>query len=418
MQRRAFLRSSLGIGFGTLIAGVTAGSRVAGASGSSLPGAGKAASCVLVFLHGGASQIDTFDPKPGRPTGGEFEAIETSIRGVRFSQHLPQLARRLDQMNLIRSLTAKEGNHDRARYLMHTGFIPQGGVKHPAWGSVVARRHERGELPNYVALNGPGHAPGYLGARYAAFPIGNPQQPVRNLAPNRTIDDQRLDRRMQLWRELESDFLEDHPTDQVRGQREIGERAVRMMRASQASAFDLSGESDKTRARYGPSRFGLGCLMARRLVEADVPFVEVALRGWDTHQDNFARVKDLSLQLDAGLSALVDDLRSSGRLDSTLVVVMGDFGRTPNVNARGGRDHYPRASSMLVAGGGTKRGSVIGATDPDGYEIAQRPVSVADLFSSFAHALGVAGDETFMTPQGRPVTSVDDAGKVVEELFV
>lgn len=419
MNRRDFLRTSgLGLGLGSIIAGVTCRplAALAGDPLASRPG-GQATSCVLVFLHGGASQIDTFDPKPGRETGGPFAAVETAVKGVRFAEHLPGLARRMKQLAVVRSVTSKEGNHDRARYLMHTGFVPQGGVKHPGWGSVVARKYERGALPGYVALGGPGHGPGYLGAGFAPFPVGNPEKPVRNLAPNRTITDARLDRRMELWRGFEAEFEATHPTPQVAGQRAIGERAVAMMRAPQAGAFTLDDESAATRERYGRTRFGQGCLMARRLIEADVPFVEVALRGWDTHRDNFPTVERLSGELDLGVSALLDDLRSNGRLASTLVVIMGDFGRTPNINANGGRDHYPSASSIVMAGGGVVGGQVIGSTDPDGYEIAERPVGVPDVFSSMAHALGIAGDETHMTPQGRPVTVVEDGGEVLPELF-
>ena len=249
------------------------------------------------------------------------------------------------------------------------------------------------------------------------FPSAIPQKPVRNLAANQTITDARLDRRMELWRGLQSDFEASHPAPQVAGQRAIGERAVTMMRAQEARAFVLDDESAATKERYGQTRFGQGCLMARRLIESSVPFVEVGLRGWDTHRDNFPTVERLSRELDRGVSALLDDLNASGRLSSTLVVIMGDFGRTPNINANGGRDHYPRASSLVMAGGGVVGGQVIGATDPDGYEIAQRPVGVPDVFASMAHALGVAGDETHMTAQGRPVTVVQDGGAVIGELF-
>lgn len=414
MKRRNFLFGSVAAGMGTMVHGALASA--GNAMGTNAVEAAARRSVVFVYLHGGASQIDTFDPKPGRPTGGPFRAIRTAIDGVRFSEHLPQLAKRANRMAVIRSLTSKEGNHNRARYLMHTGFVPQGGVQHPGFGSAVARANPAGPLPGYVAINGPGQTPGYLGAAYAPFPVGNPTQPVRNLSANHTIDERRLDRRMALWRALESDFAKDRPSPQVVGQRQVGEQAVAMMRSSEAVAFDLSREPARAHERYGAHAFGQGCLMARRLIDAGVPFVEVGLRGWDTHRDNFPRVKDLSAQLDTGLSALLDDLVSSGRMGETLVMVAGDFGRTPKINANGGRDHYPRASSLLMAGAGIRGGIAVGQTDADGYEVVQRPVKPADIYATVAKVLGVS-NEMHDTPLGRPVMTFDAEGEPLEELI-
>ncbi|MCB9756757.1 MAG: DUF1501 domain-containing protein [Myxococcales bacterium] len=367
-------------------------------------------------MHGGASQIDTFDPKPGRETGGEFSAIPTSLAGVRVAEHLPRLARRMHKLALIRSLTAVEGNHDRARYLMHAGYAPAGGVDHPAFGSIVASSRDPGTLPGYVSIGGPGHDAGLLGAQHAPFVVGDPTRPVRNLEPARGISRGRLDARLALWRAQEQRFAAGRGGAQVAGHPAVVEQAVTMMRAPESSAFDLEREPQASRARYGDTGFAQGCLMARRLVESGVPFVEVSLRGWDTHENNFDRVRALSGELDAGMSALLDDLEARGLLDSTLVLWAGDFGRTPRINARGGRDHFPRCSSVALAGGGVRGGQVIGATDADGSEIAERPVTVPDLFRSLAHALAVNPDETFVSAAGRPITAVD-GGAVVEELF-
>jgi len=368
-------------------------------------------------MHGGPSQIDTWDPKPGRPTGGPFQAIESSVAGIRISEHLPMLAQRMQHLAVIRSLTSKEGNHDRARYLMHAGYPPAGGVAHPAVGSMIAESHGGGVLPGYVSIAGPGHGPGMLGAGYAPFVVQNPTVPVKNLEPAPGVDHERFARRLQLWRGREDRFAAQHPGSQTTGHREVVEQAVAMMRARESQAFDLTKEPDRVHERYGrESRFGLGCLMARRLVEAGVPFVEVALRGWDTHQDNFATVQRLSADLDLAMSALLDDLQQRGLLESTLVVWVGDFGRTPQINARGGRDHYPRVSNAVLAGGGLQTGQVIGATDGDGYEVTKQPVTVPDLFRTLFHTLGADPEKTRLSAAGRPLTSVD-GGTLIDALL-
>jgi hypothetical protein len=412
------VRAGLGARKAALLAGSAESTRSA-IAGPRQPSITPAKRCVVLFMHGGASQIDTFDPKPGRPTGGEFAAIESSLPGLAMSEHLPGLAARMHQLTLIRSLTAKEGNHERARYLMHTGFSPQGGVVHPGFGAHAARAAaaRTGDLPGYVSLNLPGQGPGYLGAAYSPFIVPNTEKPVRNLAPPESLDDARSDRRLELWRKLEGEFAETHGSSAVQGARQIGEQAVAMTRAPELDAFDLSRESPQSHDRYGEGAFAQGCLMARRLLEAGVPYVEVGMRGWDTHDDNFGRVRTLSGELDRGASALIDDLIAGGLWSETLLIWLGDFGRTPRINARGGRDHFPRVSSVVLGGGPIRAGEVIGASDRDGEDIAERPVTVPDLFASLAAALGVDAGETHVTPGGRPVTTVDEAGTVVSELF-
>jgi hypothetical protein len=397
---------------------VAAGARVVkGASGK-----GHARSCILLYMEGGASQLDTFDPKPGRPNGGPFKAIETNVSGIRISEHLPKLARQMKRMCLIRSLASKEGNHDRARHLMHTGYPPQGGVDHPAFGSLVAQvqsqvRAQTGpQLPGYVTIGGPGEDAGFLGASYSPFPVLNPDKPTRNLTRVRGIDELRFSARLELWRGLQSDFSISHPGALVAGQRDVGESAVALMNAPGAVAFDISSEPEAVKQKYGPSPFGCGCLMARRLVTEGVPFVEVMLRGWDTHENNFPRVQNLSAVLDQAMSTLLDDLSARGLLDSTLVLWMGDFGRTPRINERGGRDHFPTASSVVLAGGGIKGGQVIGATSVDGDEVTASPVTVPDLYRSVALAMNLDADKTRFAPSGRPIKTVD-GGVIVPNLF-
>jgi hypothetical protein len=373
-----------------------------------------AKACILLYMAGGPSHIDTFDPKPGRPTGGTFKAIPTSIEGAQICEHLPRVAERLKHTALIRSVTAKEGNHDRARHLMHTSYAPAGGADHPAFGSLVAeaRGGGSGGLPGYVSIGGPGEDSGFLSSALSPFPVKNPLKPVRHLAPAKGIDDARFNHRLELWRKLEDRFASRRGGAFARGRREVGEQAITLMRSSGTQAFQIEGEPETVKQRYGQSEFGAGCLMARRLVEVGVPFVEVTLNGWDTHEDVFNRVKALCTTLDQGYSALLDDLDSRGLLSSTLVVWMGDFGRTPRINEKGGRDHHPACSSVLLAGGGVKGGQVIGSTDADGAQVRDRPVTVPDLYRTIAHLLDLNPDKMRTSPAGRPIKTVE-AGAMI-----
>jgi hypothetical protein len=414
-SRRTFLRWGAASALGASLPAALARRAAAAAAGASKP-APSARSCILLYMAGGPSHIDTFDPKPGRPTGGTFKAIPTSVEGARVSEHLPRLAERMKHLALIRSLTSKEGNHDRARHLMHTSYAPAGGADHPAFGSLVAeaRGPGAGGLPGYVSIGGPGEDSGFLSSALSPFPVKNPLKPVRYLTPARGIDPQRFADRLALLRKLEDRFAAGRGGAFARGRRDVGEQAIALM-GSSVQAFQLDAEPAAVREKYGPTPFGAGCLMARRLIEAGVPFTEVTLNGWDTHEDNFERVKTLSTNLDQGMSALLDDLQQRGLLAQTLVIWMGDFGRTPRINEKGGRDHHPGASSLLLAGGGVKGGQVIGSTDDDGAQVRDRPVTVPDLYRTVAHLLGIDCDKSRTSPAGRPIKSVD-AGALITEL--
>jgi uncharacterized protein (DUF1501 family) len=402
-------RNALRLGLGALAAGVTT---AAHATAPAKVGSAKA--CILLYMGGGPSHIDTWDPKPGRPTGGEFRSIRTSLPGVHVSEHLPGLAKRAGDLAIIRSLSYREGNHARARYLMHTGFVPAGGARHPGLGAHVhAAAAAESPLPGNIAIGGPGHDAGLLGTQHAPFVIGDPTKPVRNVEAN--VPRERLDARLELWSAFQDDFAGGRAPGVVQGHDAVVGQAVRMMRARELEAFDVDAEARTVAERYGPGKFGRGCLMARRLVERGVPFVEVQMGGWDTHENNFERVAKLSAELDVAMSALLDDLRASGLLDETLVVWMGDFGRTPRINARGGRDHYPKVASAVLAGGGVRGGQVIGATDANGAEVVDRPVRVADLHYTVHTKLGLDPDDVRLSSGGRPISAVDD-GSLIEEL--
>lgn len=405
ITRRKLLVSGLGAAATALVTTPSAAAAIATTT---------ATRCIVLYMHGGASQLETFDPKPGTPEGGPTKAIATAIDGLQFSAHLPGLARRADMLAVLRSVTMREGNHDRARYLMRTGHTPQGGVAHPGLAAMVDARHGDADFVGAVAIGAPTQSPGLLGPRHAALTVRKAAQALRGLESG-DDDRERETRRAALFGALQGHFADGRTRAPIDGHTETFGRARVVMRSPKRAAFDLSAESAATRARYGDDDFGAGCLLARRLVDQEVAFVEVGLNGWDTHEDNFARTTTLAAQLDRGMSALLDDLASSGHIDDTLVVCMGDFGRSPTINGREGRDHFPDIASVVLAGGGITGGTVVGTTSPDGREIAARPISVADLYRTICTRLGIDPDEVRLAASGRPITTVD-GGKVIDEL--
>jgi hypothetical protein len=376
-------------------------------------------SCILMFMRGGPSQFETFDPKPGHANGGPTKAIETAAPGIRIAEHWPEVAKVMKEITLIRSLNNREGEHQRATYQLHTGYIPAGGVRHPSLGAIVA--HEIGpkefDLPHFVSVGGGrfgGIGAGFLGARYAPFVVGSPNSMPNNVAL--PVEADRYNRRLELLKDLEADFAAAGARARVEQHQALTQSAAQLVLSPELKAFDLNQEKSETRDRYGRTVFGQGCLLARRLVEAGVTFVEVDSNGWDTHQDNFNRSKQLAGQVDPGFAALVADLKERGLLERTLVIWMGEFGRTPRINGNTGRDHYPRAFNVAVAGAGIRGGQVIGATSDAGTDIARRPVSVADLFCSFCQALKINPRKENIANFGRPMKIVE-GGEVVKELF-
>ncbi len=373
------------------------------------------AACILVWLGGGPSQFETWDPKPGTENGGKTKAIATAVSGIKIAEHWPKVAEVMKDAALIRSLTSKEGNHERATYQLHTGRAPSGAIKHPNIGSVVAQElgAPAAELPNFVSV-GETVGPGFLGVSAAPFVVNNPGELPANVAM--TVASQRMTRRLALLKEQDADFAKIGAGEISAGHQGLYDQAARMVMSPKLKSFDLKNESDKMRDAYGRNSFGQGLLMARRLVESGVPFIEVRKGGWDTHEGVFERVPRLAGEVDLGLAQLIRDLKSRGMLDRTLVVCMGEFGRTPKVNNKAGRDHYPKAFSALVAGCGIKGGRSIGKTNDNGTEVADRPVSVPDLFQTFCKALAMNPASEMVTPQGRPIKTVDE-GKPVNELF-
>ena len=398
--------------------------------------------CILLWMSGGPSQTDTFDPKPGHTNGGTFKAIETTVPGIVVSEHLPKLARQMKDIAIIRGMSTKEGDHGRATFNLRTGYTQQGPIHYPTLGSLVAKELERGdsELPSFVSIspyrgfNPAAFGPGFLGPQYAPLVVGeraviDPNVDaesglsVENLHSPSGVKASRVDDRLNILDALTRDFVGQHPGIAPPSHQDAYQRAVRLMRSAAAQAFELKDEPAALRDAYGRTPFGQGCLLARRLVERGVPFIEVTLSGvassgsfgWDTHMQNFESVQKLSAVLDPAWATLMDDLRSRRLLDSTLIVWMGEFGRTPRINENAGRDHFPAAWTTVLAGAGIKGGQAIGDTGPDGMEVKERPVSVPDFLATVCMALGIDPKTQNLSDVGRPIRLVDPKARPLQE---
>ncbi len=323
----------------------------------------------------------------------------------------------MKEIALVRSMTNKEGNHQRASYQLHTGYAPTATLKHPHLGCSIAAElgDSKFDLPHIVSIGGATVGAGFLGAALEPFVVQNAERPPDNTQPRVAVD--RFKRRLGLLNHLETaGFAQAGGADQVRDHRALYTQTARMVLSPQMKAFQLDEESPATREAYGRNPFGQGCLLARRLVQAGVTFVEVRSNGWDTHQNNNERVATLAQQVDPAFATLIRDLKEHGMLGRTLVVWMGEFGRTPKINPNAGRDHFPRVFNVALAGGGVRGGQVIGASSADGSEVKDQPVTVPDLMASLCHALQVDATKEVQTSIGRPIKVVD-GGKVVGELF-
>ncbi len=316
---------------------------------------------------------------------------------------------------IIRSMTSREGSHPRASYQMHTGYIPAGSVKHPSLGSTITQQlgDPDSELPSFVSI-GSTQGAGFLGTEYDPFSVANPGQLPSNVAL--TTSRERFGRRRRLLDRLETRFAETGAKPLVESHQAIYGKSTRLVLSPEVRAFDISDEKPSLRSRYGDSRFGRGCLLARRLVEHGVTFVEVRSGNWDTHQDNFERTAEQAAEVDPATATLIADLKDRGLLERTLVVWMGEFGRTPKINPRNGRDHHPRVFSLAMAGGRIRGGQVFGASTATGSNVEHSPVTVQDLFRTICTALHVDPDHENISPLGRPLKVVD-GGTVLSDLL-
>jgi uncharacterized protein (DUF1501 family) len=379
----------------------------------------KGLACILLFQRGAPSQFETWDPKPGTETGGPTKAIKTAVPGIEIAEGWERTAQQARHLAFIRSMTSREGNHERAQYFLHTGYVPSGSVKYPGIGSIVASElsDPTFDLPHYIAIGGGAqYSASYLGTAFNPFLVNDPNRMPFNVELPPGVDGARLERRLELMNKLQKDFAQAGGEARVNEQTALLKSAAQMVLSPRLKAFDLSQEKDAVRDRYGRSNVGQACLLARRLIDEGVTFVEVTSGNWDTHDDNFNRVKRLASEHDPAFAALIADLHDRGRLDKTLVIWMGEFGRTPNINQRTGRDHYPRCFSVVLAGAGIKGGQVVGSSSKDGRDPAQRPVTVQDLFCTIYRALDIDPRKEHHSQEGRPIKLVD-GGKAVEELF-
>lgn len=441
IARRDFLQLSA---MGVLGAGMSGWLRRLAAETADDPKRKRA--CILLWMSGGPSQCDTFDLKPEHENGGPFKPIDTDVAGIQISEHLPNLAKVMKHLAPIRSMSTKEGDHTRASYLLRTGYLPSGPLSYPTMGSFLSKElgTSNAALPNFVSiapnsiLSPNAYGPGFLGPQYAPLVVGegtgfvqaddqnvDAALKVKNLTLPQGITHKQANSRLSILKDLENDFTATHPGIPTQSHRTAYEAAVRMMRSKAIEAFQLDEEPDTLRDAYGRNRFGQGCLLARRLIQQGVPFVEVSLNGvqgtnafgWDTHQQNFEAVKSLSGVLDPAWGTLMTDLEERGLLDSTLIVWMGEFGRTPKINQNTGRDHFPAAWTTVLGGGGIQGGQVIGKTSDDGMKVTEQPIAVPDLMATICKALGIDPEKQNMSNIGRPIPLADHEAKPIQQIL-
>lgn len=417
VSRRSFLKSTLLTSSGLTVAnwgGLFASQTIADEARRQ----GKR--CILLWMAGGPSHLDTFDMKMGRPVAGPFRPISTNVPGIQVCEYLPRLAGQADKLAILRSMSTADPEHAGGTYLMHTGYRKEAFVRHPEIGAMVARYlgREEHDLPGFIQLgigggeSSPTAGAGFLGPNFQPFRVGNSGRLPDNTSPYATGPAE--DRRNGLLNFLDDGFARGTSDPVVAAQRAAQDRSRRLLRAR--GVFDVTAEWNRNRDRYGDSDFGRNCLVARKLVEAGVPFVEVEQQNYDSHADNFEWHKALLPVLDHAWSGLLQDLQERGLLQDTLVVWMGEFGRTPNINNRAGRDHYSRAWSVVLAGGGVKGGIAYGQTDEDGRTVRDHPVSEGDLFATIYTALGVNPRARHFVGT-RPIWATPEHAQVLRELL-
>ena len=382
----------------------------------------KAKSVIFLYMGGGMTHIDTFDPKPeNSDVMGETNAIDSSAHGIQLGHWLPKTASQMHRASLLRSLNTNQGAHEQANYLLHTSYQKRGTIIHPTLGSWITkmRGNANANLPANVRVNGGSNilGAGYFEKRYGPLPLGNPSAGIQNVQKSDYLDQNLYNQRLDVAKAFNDDFLSDFPQKRVRAYTDQYDDAVKLMQSKDLEAFDLTKENEKTRESYGDNNFGQGCLLARRLVENNVRFIEVILGGWDMHNDVFGAMETRGATLDQALSTLLEDLDVRGLLSETMVVVASEFGRTPEVKpGRIGRDHHPSSFSALLAGGGIKSGFVHGASDERAHYVEEGGVGMEDLNATIAYAMGLDTRKITFSPSGRPFKVAHD-GKIIRELL-
>jgi uncharacterized protein (DUF1501 family) len=414
LERRGFLKLAGVAGLGWL---TPIGELLARAADKK-PSADAAQSVIVLWMAGGPSQLETFDPHPDTMIAGGTKGIATAVKGVQLAEGLERLAEQMADISLIRSLVSKEGDHERGAYTMKTGYRPDPTIVHPSLGAIVC--HElpvgKAEIPRHVSIL-PHQWPargGFLGDEYDAFKLYDPANPLPDVTAR--VGSERDQRRFADLDVVEKAFARGRlGRVEATQHQETIKRARLMMTSEQLKAFDTSTEPSAVRRMYGDTPFGRGCLAARRLTEVGVRCIEVTLDGWDTHANNHSQIKSLAAVLDPAFGALIKDLKQRDLLKKTIVLCLGEFGRTPKINPAAGRDHWPDGFSVAIAGGGIRPGHVVGATDPEGSKKVVRPVTVGDLHATVLTALGLDAHKGNISPIGRPIRLAD--GDAVKELL-
>ncbi|MBC8127250.1 MAG: DUF1501 domain-containing protein [Gloeobacteraceae cyanobacterium ES-bin-144] len=384
---------------------------------------GTAKSVIYLYMSGGMSHVDTFDPKPKKKdVMGKTETISTKADDVMLGHYLPKTAAVMDKVCVINSMNSTQGAHEQGSYIMHTSYALRGTIKHPSLGAWVMKLGGRihPELPGFVAIDSSPDLTGggFLGAKFSAALIGSPNEGLQDSHRATEVSTEDFESRLTLADKMNRQFHGRHANADVKAYEELYREAIALMNSKDLKAFDLGQESPATRQLYGSGRFAQGCLLARRLVEHGVRFVEVQLGGWDTHYDNFAGVAGRCMEFDQAYAALISDLEKLGKLKETLVVVATEFGRSPEIQTehKDGRDHHPGAFSCLLAGGGIKGGIKHGVTDASGSKVKEGLVSVQDFNATIAHALALPYDTVVMSPTARPF-KIADKGTPVTTIF-
>jgi hypothetical protein len=377
---------------------------------------------IYLYMNGGMTHLDTFDLKPGEESQGSTKGIATSVPGMQFGETLPELAKIASDLAVIRSLHTETGDHEGGRYFLRTSYKPIASIRHPglgAWALKILGRQNR-TLPDNVIIGAEARHPGagFLEPAFTPVPVGDPNVGLQNTVTPKYLTEASFEKRMDLINKFDSDFRKKYPQKQVDAYTEFYRQADQLIHSEQLKAFDLNQEKSDVRDKYGRDPFGQGCLLARRLVEHGVRYIEVSLGGWDMHVDLFQkdRLPSHAANLDRAASVLIRDLKSKGLLNQTLVVLGTEFGRTPLINANGGRDHHPGVFSGLLAGGGIRGGRFYGTSDKSGYSPDEDDVTIGDFNATIAHALGLPLNEQFFSKSGRPFKVAHD-GKPLLKLF-
>ncbi len=373
-------------------------------------------SAILLWMGGGPSTIDIWDMKPGAATGGPFRPISTT-GDMQICEHMPLTAKQMHNLSIVRSMSTREADHNRGRYYMHTGFVPNPNIEHPGYGSVIAhelfRQREDLAIPPFVSIGGASTGPGFLGMAWAPFSVTSNGR-IRNLEMK--LEEKRLLQRMAALDVIETGFINRTRGSAATEHQKVLKKTLDLMTSEQMEAFRVEKEPEEMKELYGTNGFGQGCLLARRLVEAGVPFIEVDLGGWDNHNGIHTILSDTKLpQLDQAMAALTSDLEQRGLLENTAIIWMGEFGRTPRINANAGRDHWARSWSCVVGGGGIKGGLAVGETSSDGTAVETEPYSSEDLMATVCKGLGISLETTYTSKNGRPM-KIAAGGKLIREL--